>query len=87
MMAQPTILHGDWEELVASARALGAHRNLTLIIPAEEEAPAASGESPSPSLPAAEKIRALDSLAAKNHELPGLPDEAFDREKLYEDFD
>jgi hypothetical protein len=27
----------------------------------------------------------LDALAEMNRDLPGLPDEAFDREKLYED--
>jgi hypothetical protein len=38
-----------------------------------------------PALSVEERIQAMDALAEKNRNLPVLPPEAFDREKLYED--
>ena len=38
-----------------------------------------------PTLSVEERIKAMDALAEQNRNLPILPSEAFDREKLYEE--
>jgi hypothetical protein len=86
-MARPMVLHGTWDELAERAGLLRGRRNLTLIVPIDDEHAAENGVAPLHGASAEQKIRALDVIAQMSRELPGLPDEAFDREMLYEDTD
>lgn len=81
-MTKPKVYEGTWEELAAHAEEFRAYPKLQLIVlPLQAETVSRYRADLSPQ----ERIQMLDALAEMNRNLPGLPDEAFDREKLYED--
>ena len=89
------------ERLAAAARTRGVDpaTMLELLVvenlPAVEDAPTAAARAKDGSAPdhfyftatPEEFARALRELADMNKDLPALPDEAFDRESIYEDRD
>lgn len=81
-MAQ-VVFEGTWEEVSRKAEGLSGRRVRLTVLPDEAapalDAPLYKGATP------AERIQALDRLAARNRHLPVLPPEAFERESLYED--
>jgi hypothetical protein len=81
--AKPVVYEGTWEELAAHAEEFRTYPKLRLIVPPPQEAETSSRYRAD--LTPQERIRMLDDLAEMNRNLPGLPEEAFDREKLYED--
>lgn len=81
-MVQSKVIEGTGEELEMYLHQRPKQRfRLVALPPIDEEAEPLTSKALTPE----EKIRALDALAEMNRDLPGLPDEAFDREKLYED--
>jgi len=79
-MVKPIVYEGTWRELAAHAVELDPHKKLQLIVlPQDDESHYRADLTPE------ERIQMLDALAEMNRNLPGLPDDAFDREKLYED--
>ena len=81
-MAKPRIYEGTWEELAAHADEFRAYPKLQVIVPPP---PDDNGSRYQADLTPEQRIRMLDALADMNRDLPGLPDEAFDRLRLYED--
>ncbi|HZO91002.1 MAG TPA: hypothetical protein VFB38_21940 [Chthonomonadaceae bacterium] len=81
-MTKPKVYEGTPEELAAHADEFRRYPKLQLIVPPQQEA---DGSLYRADLAPEERVRTLDELAEMNRDLPGLPDEVFDREKLYED--
>jgi hypothetical protein len=76
------IYEGTWDELATHAPELRTHPKLTLIVPQAAEMPPSRYRA---DLSPAERIAAMDAFAETNRHQPSLPDEAFDRENLYEE--
>ena len=81
-MPTPGVYEGTWEELAVHAAEFRAYPKLQLIVPLPQEG---NDSRYREDLTPEERIQMLDALAEMNRDLPGLPDEAFDRVKLNED--
>ncbi len=82
-MAQPRFYEGTWDEITEQIRSeFSDKQRFKVIVMSEEQVDkqhfyfTATQE---------EFDRALDEIAEMNRGLPVLPDEAFDRENLYEE--
>lgn len=81
-MAKAIVYEGTWKELAAHAEELSPYQQLQLtVLPQVGEDESLYRADLTPEV----RIQMLDALAEMNRNLPGLPDDAFDREKLYED--
>jgi len=82
MVAKPKIYEGTWEELTAHADEFRSYPKLQVIVPPAQDD---NGSRYRADLTPEQRIQMLDALVDMNRNLPGLPDEAFDRVTLYED--
>ena len=81
-MSYAKVYEGTWDELAVYAPELRTHPKLTLIVPQSIETTSSRFRA---DLTPAERIAAMDAFAETNRSLPVLPDDAFDRENLYEE--